>query len=201
MRLGVFGGSFNPVHGGHLLLAEFCREECGLDLIRFIPAATAPHKEQQNEVSDSQRLEMLQLATAGNEHFQVSDIEIERGGISYTVETLQEIHDAQPDDELFFLMGADSLDEFHFWREPAKICELATPIVVDRHGSDTVDMEKFASYVSVERLKSIRDQQVKFPVVEISSTDLRSRAANGKSLRYRLPRAVEKYIEAAKLYR
>lgn len=201
MRLGVFGGSFNPVHYGHLLLAEFCREACGLELIWFIPAATAPHKEKQKHTTDTQRLEMLQLATAGNVHFEVSDMEIERGGVSYTVDTLQQIRDQRPDDELFFLMGGDSLDDFHLWREPARICELATPLVVDRHGATDVDVRKFEPFVSDERLSEIRSHQVRFPVVEISSTDVRQRAGSARSLRYRLPRSVEKYIENAKLYR
>jgi len=200
MRLGLFGGSFDPVHYGHLLLAEICREECHLDQVWFMPAATAPHKRNQGHASDSQRLEMLRLAIAGQETFQVSDVEIERGGISYTVDTLKVIRAQRPTDELFFLIGADSLDDFHNWREPKTICQLATIIVVDRHGSQRVDLERFAVFADPQRLEEIRKHRVEFPLIEISSTDIRHRAAAGKSIRFRLPRAVEKYIETNKLY-
>lgn len=200
MRLGMFGGSFDPVHYGHLLLAEICREECRLDQVWFVPAATAPHKRNKGHASDSQRLEMLRLAVAGQETFQVSDVEIERGGISYTVDTLQTIRAQRPTDELFFLIGADSLDDFHNWREPKTICQLATIIVVDRHGWQPVDLERFADFADPQRLEEIRKHRVEFPLIEISSTDIRHRAAAGKSIRFRLPRAVEKYIETNKLY-
>ena len=200
MRLGLFGGSFDPVHYGHLLLAEICREECRLEQVWFVPAAIAPHKRDRGHASDSQRLEMLRLAIAGHEAFQVSDVEIARGGISYTVDTLTEVRRQRPDDELFFLMGADSLDDFPTWREPGKICQLATIIVVDRHGSQPVDLQRLAAFADPQRLEQIRQHRVEFPLIEISSTDIRHRAAAGKSIRFRLPRAVEKYIETNGVY-
>ena len=201
MRLGIFGGSFDPVHYGHLLLAESCREQCRLDRVWFLPAAVPPHKQSKALAPAKSRLEMLELAIAGNENFAVSTIELDRGGVSYTVETLRTIGTQQPDDELFFLMGADSLHEFVTWREPGEICRLATPVVVHRADSPPPDLSVLGEFVSPERLGEIRSCQVEMPIIDLSSTDLRQRAAEGGSLRYRTPRAVEKYIETQGLYR
>ena len=200
MRLGIFGGSFDPVHYGHLLLAETCREQCRLDRIWFLPAAVPPHKQSKVLAPAKARVEMLELALSGNEHFAVSTLELDRGGVSYTVETLRTIAAQQPGDALFFLMGADSLYEMLSWREPAEICRLAVPVVVHRADSPPPDFAVLGNLVSSERLAEIRSHQVEMPIIDLSSTDLRSRAAAGQSLRYRTPRAVEKYIEAQRLY-
>lgn len=201
MRLGIFGGSFDPVHFGHLLLAEACREGCRLDQVLFLPAAVPPHKLTRELASAKQRVEMLELAIAGHESFRVSTLEIDRGGVSYTVETLQTLHLQDPQAELFLLMGADSLRDLITWREPAEILRLALPIVVRRAGAPEPDFTILAALASPERCEEIRSCQVEMPIVELSSTDLRARAAAGRSLRYRTPRAVEKYIETAGLYR
>lgn len=200
MRLGLYGGSFDPVHYGHLLLAECCREGCGLDQVWLIPAAVAPHKQDRRTAPAKARYEMLELALAGNEQLRPSPIEIERGGVSYTVETLAAVAAQEPTAQLFFLMGADSLTELATWREPQRICELALPVVVRRAGSPAPDLAALAPFVSSERLAEIRRLQVEMPIIELSSTDLRRRAAAGQSLRFRTPRAVEKYIETHRLY-
>lgn len=201
MRLGIFGGTFDPVHYGHLLLAECCREQCGLDQVRFLPAALPPHKQQRELTPASQRIEMLNLAIGGHDAFVVSPQEIERGGVSYTVETLDQVTQELPDATIFFLMGGDSLRDLPTWREPARICHLAIPTFVRRSGSPEPDFNVLAPFVSEERLTDIKQFQVEMPVVELSSTDLRHRANAGRSLRYRVPRAVEKYIETQGLYR
>lgn len=118
MRLGIFGGTFDPIHYGHLLLAEFCREACRLDRVWFVPAATPPHKSPREITPAGQRLEMLELAVGGNEFFAVSRMEVDRGGVSYTVDTLAELKAADPQRELFFLLGGDSLKDLPQWREP-----------------------------------------------------------------------------------
>ena len=118
MRLGIFGGTFDPVHYGHLLLAELCREACRLDQVWFVPAATPPHKSPRAITPAGQRLEMLELAVGGNECFAVSRLEVDRGGVSYTVDTLAELKAADPQRELFFLLGGDSLKDLPHWREP-----------------------------------------------------------------------------------
>lgn len=201
MRLGIFGGSFDPVHYGHLLLAESCREQCRLSEVWFLPAAAPPHKLGHVLAPAKERMEMLELATSGNEAFRVSPLEVERGGVSYTVETLRAIATQEPQAELFLLMGADSLRDLPTWREPAEILAIAIPIVVRRAGSVEPDFAPLTSQVSAARLEIIKASQVEMPLMELSSTDLRQRVEGGRSLRYRTPRAVEKYIEAQGLYR
>ncbi len=201
MRLGIFGGSFNPVHYGHLLLAESCREACALDEVWLVPAAVPPHKQGVVLAPAKARLEMLELALAGNEQLRPSSIELERGGVSYTVDTLERITAEKPGVKLFLLMGADSLADLPTWREPSRICSLATPIVVRRAGSPEPDFSVLGPFVPPDRLTEIRRMQVEMPIIELSSTDLRQRAAAGKSLRWRTPRAVEKYIQTHALYK
>lgn len=201
MRLGIFGGSFNPVHYGHLLLAETCREQARLDEVWFVPNAISPLKQDQPPAADKHRIEMLKLAIGGNESFHVSTLEIDRGGISYTVDTLAQIASEQPAAELYFLMGADSLVDLPKWREPRRICELALPLVVRRQGSPEAQYQALAALLSTERMELVRRMTVDMPIIELSASDLRRRAAAGLSLRFRTPRAVERYIETHALYR
>lgn len=200
MRLGVFGGSFDPVHFGHLLLAEACREQASLDRILFVPAAIPPHKRTQQRAPDQQRVEMLKLAIGGHEPFDVSTVEIDRGGVSYTVETLAAIQEQSPDAQLFFLMGGDSLQDLPTWREPKTICDLSIPLVVRRSGALEPDYGALSSIVDQCRLDEIRRHQVEMPIIELSSTEIRRRVAEGASIRFQLPRAVEQYIAANQLY-
>ena len=201
MRLGVFGGSFDPVHYGHLLLAETCREQAKLDQIWFIPAAVPPHKQGREMTPAKLRVEMLQLAIGGTDYFRVSTLEIERGGVSYTVDTLAEIKLQLDNAELFLLMGADSLSEFPTWREPQTVCQLAVPLVVRRAGSPQPDLNVLAKIVDPDRLETVRNHQVEMPIIDLSSTDLRRRVREGQSIRFRTPRAVEKFIETHNIYR
>jgi len=201
MRLGLFGGSFDPVHYGHLLLAESCREQCRLDEVWFVPAATPPHKQTHALSPAAQRIEMLELATGGQPAFRVSRIEVERGGVSYTVDTLAALKAEDPQRELFFLLGADSLEDLPNWREPARILELATPIVVGRPGAPAVRFEVLAGLASDDRLAELRRHQVEMPQIGLSSSDIRRRVPGAQSMRYRTPRAVETYIETHGLYR
>src|SRR5262245_26804827 len=201
MRLGLYGGSFDPVHYGHLLLAACCRETLRLDEVWLIPAAVPPHKQARERAAARHRLEMLELALGGHAQLRASKLEIDRGGVSYTVDTLAQVHQLHPDATLFFLMGADSLHDLPTWREPERICALSLPAVVRRGGSPEPDLSVLAPLVSAQRLAMIRSSQVQMPLVELSSTDLRRRAAEGHSLRYRTPRAVEMYIETHGLYR
>src|SRR5262245_27802437 len=200
MRLGLFGGSFDPVHYSHLLLAECCREALRLDEVWLIPAAVPPHKQSRELAPARHRLEMLELALAGHEQIRASRLEIDRGGVSYTVQTLEAVKEQQPDATLLLLMGADSLRDLPTWREPARICQLAIPAVVRRGGSAEPDFAVLSPLVSADRLAEIRAAQVEMPLIELSSTDLRTRSGEGRSLRFRTPRAVEKYIETHNLY-
>ncbi len=201
LKLGIFGGSFDPIHFGHLLLAETCREQCRLDRVLMVPAAVPPHKQEASLSSARDRIEMLRLAVGGHDQLDISTIEIDRGGVSYTVDTLTTIAEQEPDAELFFLMGGDSLKDLPSWREPERLCELAIPLVVRRAGSPEPDYSSISQLVSPERLDRIREHQVEMPIIELSSTDIRNRVANDRSIRYQTPRAVEKYIETHGLYR
>lgn len=200
-KLGIFGGSFDPIHYGHLLLAETCREQCGLDRVLFVPAAVPPHKQEHSMTSARDRIEMVRLAIGGHEQLGVSTIEIDRGGVSYTVDTLTALVEQQPGSSLFFLMGADSLKDLPTWREPERLCELAVPLVVRRAGSPEPDFTSINHFVAASRLDEIRQHQVEMPIVDLSSTEIRQRVASGRSIRYRTPRAVEKFIETQGLYR
>jgi nicotinate-nucleotide adenylyltransferase len=208
MRLGILGGTFDPVHYGHLLLAESCREACRLDQVWFLPAAIPPHKQQQELTPGAHRVQMIELAIAGHPAFLVVPYEVIRGGVNYTVDTLAHIKQEDPSRELFFLMGADSLGDLPNWKEPARLCELATPIVVRRLGSvldagesEMPEWSGLDRLLSADRVSAIRQQQVPMPRIDLSSSDIRQRVAAGHSIRYRTPRAVEKYIETHWLYR
>ena len=201
MRIGIFGGTFDPVHLGHLLLAESAREQRGLDEVWFVPAAEPPHKRNCRRTEARHRVEMLKLAVGGHEAFRVCELEIERGGVSFTVETLEQIGRSHPEATLFLLVGADTLADLPNWREPARVCELALPTAVGRPGSPPPDVAVLGALVTAARLAEIEAAAVEMPLVGISATDLRSRAASGRSLRYRTPRAVERYIETHGLYR
>src|SRR3954469_24986859 len=150
MRLGLYGGSFDPIHYGHLLLAECCRETLRLDEVWLIPAATPPHKQTQDRAAAKHRLQMIELALAGHEQIRGSSIEIDRGGLSYSVDTLDQVHTLQPEATLFLLMGADSLRDLPTWREPERICGLCFPAVVRRGGMPEPDFSVLSSFVSAE---------------------------------------------------
>lgn len=200
MRVGVFGGSFDPIHLGHLIVAESCRQQAQLDQVLFMPCAMSPHKLDGAHGTDRQRLEMLDLAIGGNRSFVRSDMEIKRGGVSYTVETLEELSAQSPDNEWFFVMGGDSLESFATWKDPQKILELASPIVVNRPGSEGAALDLLKPLCSAERFEQFSGLQIESPLIEISSSAIRADTAAGKSVRYQVPRGIEKYIETQKLY-
>lgn len=195
MKLGLFGGTFDPIHLGHLVLAEQCREACGLDKVWFVVAGEPPHK-RGGRTATSHRLEMARIATAGHRGFEVSEIEFNRPGPHYSAETLDAVHSERPEDDLFFLIGADSLVDLPTWREPERIARLATIVVVNRPGIEMAD----ASQVPDLGPESRPVQFVTIPPIGIASTDLRRRLAEGRTVRYLIPHGVEAYIEAHGLY-
>jgi nicotinate-nucleotide adenylyltransferase len=201
MRLGILGGTFDPVHYGHLLLAECCREQCRLDAVWFLPAAVAPHKQSRQPTSATHRVEMLELATAGNPAFAVCRHEIDRGGVNFSVDTLEHLHAEDPAREMFFLMGADMLLDLPNWRRAQRVVELALPVAVRRAASPPLDFSCLQAIAAAERIEQIRRHEVEMPLIDLSGTDIRRRAAAGQSLRYRVPPAVEQYIIAQGLYR
>jgi nicotinate-nucleotide adenylyltransferase len=197
MRLGIYGGTFDPVHYGHLLAAEQFREQCRLERVWFMPAAVPPHKRGAAISPAKARVEMLELAAAGYPQFEISRRELERDGPSYTVDTLSALRTEDPSRELFFLIGADSLDELPTWREPLRILELATIAVANR-GDDLPAL----GTVSTALGTAVRERivVVEMPSVDLASTDIRRRVQAGRSIRYMVPRAVEEYIRQHRLY-
>ena len=192
-RIALFGGTFDPVHLGHLIVAEQCREQAGLDQVWFVPAARPPHKQERTLTPFGQRGEMLALAVAGNSAFHVSEIEKDRPGPSYTADTLTELAERHPDFELSFIMGSDSLPDLPLWHDPGRILELARLLVVARPDWPIRSLEELGG--------KVRAQVVQAPLIDISSRDLRRRVAEGRSIRYLVPRALEVYIREKQLYR
>jgi nicotinate-nucleotide adenylyltransferase len=201
MRIGVFGGTFDPVHLGHLILAEQCRDQGRLDRVLFIPAARPPHKQEQPLTAFAQRVEMLALAIAGQPAFRVDELEKDREGPSYTVDTLAELHRRHPGAELFLLVGSDTLHDLPHWYEPAQIAEQAGLLVMPRPGCPAPAPESLRAALRLPPGVDLRQQEVQAPQIDIASRDMRRRVAEGWSIRYLVPRAVEAYIADKHLYR
>ncbi len=197
MRLGIFGGSFDPVHNGHLALAHACQHQTALDEIWFTPTAVQPLKQRGPHATDAQRLEMLQLAIAPEPSWRVFKREIERGGLSYTVDTLRQLDEELPDAVLFFLMGADAVQDVPHWREPRDIFRLATPLVVRRPGEPEPDMAALRAVCAENK----QPRLIEMPAVDASSTEIRRRAAADEPLDGLVPPSVAAYIAAHDVYR
>jgi nicotinate-nucleotide adenylyltransferase len=205
VRIGVFGGSFDPVHIGHLVAAECCREQAGLDRVLFVPAAIQPHKQDRQLASGQHRMEMLALATGGNEAFAVLGDELERGGVSYTVDTLERLKARHPDDELLLILGPDAFLGLPTWREPQRIIGLAEVLAVERESlddlSDAATRGPLETLLGRARLDRVISKRVLLPAIGIRASDLRAAVKAGQSIRYRTPRAVECYVATHGLYR
>lgn len=195
-RFGLFGGSFNPVHFGHLIMAEHARAQLNLDRVLLAPAGNPPHKAGQQLASISDRLEMVLLAIAGNDALGCSELDTDEAEPSFTWSLLERMRDARPAADLWFIMGGDSLAEFHTWTRPERIVELARLAVVDRPGY-SIDADRLPS---VEAARS-RIDLVEAPLCAISSSDIRDRVKAQTSIRYLVPDAVRSYIERRDLYR
>lgn len=198
MKIGLFGGTFDPIHLAHLLLAEAAREAANLDEVWFIPAFSPPQKQGQQISPPRDRLEMVKLAIAGHVQFRFSKLEIDRKGTSYTVDTLRAVAQQHADDELFLLIGGDSLVDLPTWREPAEILRLATVIAVNR-GKTSLDVEPVLAALG-EEFRS-RILLCSMPGIELSASELRERVRSGRTIRYQTPRSVELYVTQNQLYR
>jgi nicotinate-nucleotide adenylyltransferase len=183
MRIGIYGGTFNPVHHGHLILARQALEEFKLDRLIFVPAAESPFKIQNHTAPAGDRLAMLQLAIAGEDRFSVDPLEIERGGVSYSIDTVKIFRSRDPNAELFFLVGEDNADRLTEWHRFEELKKLACFVVLSR----SEDFES-SEYPVVQRR------------IEISSTEIRNRVAKQESITYLVPESVKHYIEQHQLY-
>ncbi len=197
-RIGLFGGTFDPVHVGHLAVAEAARDRLGLERIVFLPAGAPPHKPAGARASSADRLAMLRLATSDNARFVVDPRELQRDGPSFTVETLSEFAREHPDAELLWLMGSDSLVELHTWRAPQRVCALATLAVLLRPGWTRDAVEAWRG--GPGRAFAARIVVLDVPGLDVSARALRAALASGASVRYLVPEAVRAHISAQRLY-
>lgn len=198
-RIAVLGGTFNPIHNGHLIIAEMIREEFNLNKIIFIPSGRPPHKKA-DEISDVEhRYNMVLSAVHSNPTFEVSRIEIERTGYTYTVDTVKELKEIYGEGTLlYYLIGADVLYDLLTWKNCEEVFKLCQFIVALRPGYKEKDFMEQIKYLSINYLAKIHTRNV--PLIEISSTLLRQKIKEGKSIRYLVPQAVEDYIIKNRLY-
>lgn len=201
MRIGIFGGTFDPIHLGHLIVAEQCREQVPLDEVWFLPAARPPHKGRSPLTPFDRRIDMIELAIAGHPQFRVSDVENHRPGPSYTADTLTELRQARPEVDWHLILGADSLADLPQWYDPVRIISLATLLVVTRPGWEAPSANSLRQALGLTAEQPLRLRAVESPLIDISSRDLRRRVAEGRSIRYLVPSAVAAYIADKKLYR
>ncbi len=196
--IGIMGGTFNPIHNGHLFLAENAYEQMGLEQIMFMPSKNPPHKMKPEKVTDAQRAEMIALAIEDNPHFVLSTMELERDGFTYTADTLELLAKEHPEARYHFIVGADSLFMMDQWKDPQKIFDLCTVVAAARDG---VDLEKLSAQADYLKERFHGDiLLVEMPMMQISSENIRKRAAGGQSLRYYLPDRVITYINENQLY-
>lgn len=197
-KYGIFGGSFNPIHYGHLMICEYIKEEMGLDKVIFIPTGNPPHKDL--GVSAEDRYEMVKLAISPNPDFEISDIETTRVKLSYTVDTIRELKEIYKEEKLYFLIGLDSLFQLKTWKKIGDLSQEIEFVVALRPGY--IDKEEINREIDFLRENfGTRINLIKTPLYEISSTDLRERIHEGKSLRYLIPKKVLDYIEESGFYK
>ena len=198
-KIGIMGGTFNPIHNGHIALAQAAYDFCGLDEVWFMPSGVSYLKEQKNIVSGQHRLEMTKLAVQGVPYFVYSDMEVCREGYTYTVDTLRLLHEMYPDNDFYFIMGADSLFGLPKWREPEKIADLCTLVAVARDDVDAQELQ--AQQLLIERTLDAHVILVPFRKVPISSSNIREKLQKGECVADMVPAEVLRYIEQHKLYK
>ncbi|MDD7408939.1 MAG: nicotinate-nucleotide adenylyltransferase [Anaerovoracaceae bacterium] len=200
MKIGIFGGSFNPIHYGHLVLAEHARDAAGLDRVILIPAYESPFKRGTGGESSIHNLNMTRLAAEGNPNLEVSSMEVDRGELSYTVDTMRKISEkCGPDDRLYFIMGADSFFSLEHWMGAEELLRSYSFVVARRPGCEAGKIEETADWL--RRKYGADIIIVPVPQVEISSTDIRERFHSGRSVRYLTPDSVIDYVTSHGLYR
>jgi len=212
VKVGILGGTFNPIHLAHLRIAEEVRDTLALDRVLFIPAAAPPHKPMAGELPFETRCEMVRLATADNPAFSMSDMEGRREGKSYSIDTLGELRTVHPNDDLFFIIGSDSFLDIGSWHNFAAIFAACNLVVVERPGAAIPDLlpalpvviaPQFCYHPAEKRLAHRSGHSVYYLTgvpLDISSSSIRTRARLGRSIRYLVPAAVEHYIIQQRIY-
>jgi nicotinate-nucleotide adenylyltransferase len=207
--IGLLGGSFNPIHLGHLVLAEGARVRLGLERVLLVPARCSPHKQGQPHAAPEDRLRMVELAIADNPAFEASDIEVRRDGPSYSIDTVQQLRRQSGETwDIHFLIGADSLGELAAWHRVGELADLCKFVVFSRpqeRGAGTPRpqdaLECLRGALSEEQVAAIAERCLEMPLIGVSSTDIRRRVREGLSIRYLVPEPVRRYIAAKGLYR
>lgn len=201
-RTGIFGGSFNPIHAAHLVVAERARDERSLDRILFIPARQPPHKPAKPVAPAADRLRMVELAIQGNDSFEASRLELDRAGPSYTLTTVRQLRDGLGKDaELFLVLGADSVHDMPTWWHARDLVREVEIIPVVRPGySLEKDLDDLSRMFGADWARRVRELTVHAPSMDISSTEIRERVAAGRSIRYLVPEPVRQYILSRGLY-
>lgn len=198
-KIGIMGGTFDPVHIGHLILGEKAFEQMGLDKVWFMPSGNPPHKQNRSgRASDGQRVEMVRKAIAGNPHFELSLMEMNEEGYTYTYRTLESLVKENPDTDYYFIIGADSLYNFASWKEPERICRACTLVVATRNHTPVRELNEEMTYLSQQfggqflRLDTLN--------IDISSAQIRKWIKQGDSIKYYVPAEVEEYIQNQQIY-
>lgn len=197
-KAGIMGGTFNPIHLGHLIAAEEVREKLDLDYVVFLPSGNPPHKLESDVLEGRDRYEMVKLAVDDNDYFRTSDLEIRRTGKTYTYDTLKELGISYKDVEFYFLIGFDTLRDMETWKNIREVFKMTTFVVVNRGNLREEMREEIARKISLYNAKIL---VVDMPNIDVSSTDIRARVSRGKSIRYLVPHRVYEYIMNRGLYR
>lgn len=215
-KIGILGGTFNPIHYGHLAAAEEVLSRLKLDQILFVPSFLPPHKQDEDIPSAVQRQEMVSLAISGNSHFSLSDIEVKREGMSYSIDTVAELRHVNPATDFYFITGLDSFLEIRTWKEWERLLSLCRFVVLSRPGYAFTDLTSIDFMRNAATKLHALDQREltravleigrctvyleQIPLYDISSTDIRQRVREGRTIKYLLPECVETYIIKNKLY-
>lgn len=200
-RIGIIGGTFDPIHYGHLVNAEGARVEFGLDKVVFVPSGNPPHKKDYRVTDPEDRYLMTLLATITNPHFELSRLEIDRPGLSYTVDTIRECKAIYGDAvELYFITGADAILEILTWKNVGELITLCQFVAATRPGYSLTGLKRIVSIIRQQEQKDFTVHCIEVPALMISSTDIRARVKKGQPIKYLLPEAVEDYIYKEKLY-
>lgn len=199
MRLGIYGGSFDPIHHAHLLLAECALDKMKLDRVEFVPLGLPPHHKRL-QTSDADRYEMTLRAIAPYPEFSVNRYELDSNATSYTVDTVRHYRKEYPNDELFLIVSSETFNDMPNWFEPGEICRLVSLIIARRGGYPPPNFDAFLAFTSRERIEELKRGVVEIPAMELSSTDIRKRVAAGESVRFLTPDSVIDYIREKRLY-
>lgn len=199
MNIGIIGGTFDPIHNGHLIIAEYARTSLNLDKVLFIPSGMHPFKDNKNITDAKHRMEMILLAIDSNIYFEASSLEINRTGITYTIDTISSLKEKYPKDDLYFIFGLDILFELDKWKKIEQLNQLCKFVLFDRPSKE--DLKIYERIVELKSSYNIDIKMVRSPIIDISSTEIRERVRKKISIRYLVPEVVEEYILNNKLYK